>query len=155
MAELTLTEAIGSIKQMENFFKALKRIEEVLDVVLQLEQKTQELETKKNTLFTETSRLIKRKEEVEKGLSESIEKLGIQLRDEKKSFDLEMQDLRDKFSKEKEDYRIEIEAIKAAKMNALSEHQEAMIQIKTEKDEVEKTLEGIKGELGRIKARLN
>ena len=155
MSELTLTEAIGSVRQMENFFKALKRIEEVLDVLLQLEQKTQELETKKDALFTETTRLMKRKEEVEKGLAESIEKLGIQLRDEKISYETEIKELRDKFGKEKDSILLEMEAIKVSKMNALSEHEDAMIKIKTETGESKKALEGIKGEFERIKNRFN
>jgi chromosome segregation ATPase len=155
MPELTLTEAIGSVKQMENFFKSLKRIEEVLDVVLQLEQKTQELESKKNTLISEVNRLIKKKEETEKGFTEAIEKLGIQFRDEKKALEIELKDLRDKFDKEKEDLLLEIDAIKTVKMNALTDHATVMEKIKIERNEAERTLESIKGELQKIKTRLN
>jgi len=155
MPELTLIEAINSARQMANFFKAFKKIEEVVNVAAMLEQNIKELESRREKLIPEIESLIEKKELAEKNFTKVLEEMKVKFEDTKIELDSELKIVRDEFEKEKESLFLEIEAIKVAKMNALVEHEEAMVQIKTEKDETEKTLIKVKDELEGIKIRLN
>jgi chromosome segregation ATPase len=155
MSEFTLNEAINSARQMANFFKAFKKIEEVVSMAAMLEQNIKELESRKEKLIPEIESLIEKKGLAEKSFSEVLEKTKEQFRDENSTLVSELKTARDKFDKEKEGLLLEIEAIKVAKMNGLIEHEEAMAQIKIEKEGAEKTLESIKEELKNIKLRFN
>lgn len=155
MSEFTLTEAINSARQMANFFKAFKKIEEVVGVAVMLEQNIKELESRKEKLIPEIESLIEKKELAEKSFTKVLEEMKVKFEDTKIELGSELKIVRDEFEKEKESLFLEIEAIKVAKMNALGDHAEAITQIKTEKDEAEKTLIQVKGEIEGIKSRLN
>lgn len=155
MSDFTLNEAINSARQMANFFKAFKKIEEVVGVAVMLEQNIKELELRKGKLIPEIESLIEKKELVEKKFFEVLEKTKNEFKDENSALVLELKTARDKFEKEKEYLLLEIEAIKTTKMNALIEHEEVMAKIKEEKENSERALDDIKEELKNIKLRFN
>lgn len=155
MSEFTLTEAINSARQMANFFKAFKKIEEVISVASLLEQGIRELESRKERLSSEISDLSMEKEETMKGFSESITQAKKTYSDECEELTSELRELKKAFEKEKEGLLLEIDVIKTSKMNAINQHSEVMETINSEKSLAEESLMLVKKELENIKNKLN
>jgi septal ring factor EnvC (AmiA/AmiB activator) len=64
MGEMTLQEAINQVQTMANFFKAFKKIEEVVNVAAGLEQNIKELELKRSQIQSNIPELEKKRDEL-------------------------------------------------------------------------------------------
>lgn len=88
---MNLQEAVRSVEQMQKFFKALSKMEEVLNKVIDLEKKEVETINRVNNLT-----------EREAVATESLENIGERLEERKANYGVEIADINRKITAEKE-----------------------------------------------------
>jgi len=147
---MNLKEALKSARDFNNFFKAFKNIEEIIEAGANLDQNIKELEATRDRLVLDIEALKGHKNDAEQLLL-SVKEAVKQAKADQAS---EMRTVREETEAEKKALNEEIAIIKEAKMSALKEHDDVMARISLEKDKLAGDLARVKEELKAIKGKL-